>query len=549
MLKRCYFNGQRDKTPDTLQRLLENKCLMPSELGEAGTSQSLDLDVMDFELYLPFQVACAKSVTSQPLFSCCLSLAAQSRESSLQSTFGHYPAAQNYCRTRAIVSGVAEEQTRIAGYTSRMSEANAHMHQICLMSVLLLQITCPGVQLKDKQELYLSVFVLGQYHKTECVPAVFPLLFQERLLFEKEFANIVDPGDLVKLLEFDTTVLELIQLVPPVCIFFLVGKVLATYEENTRDFLFPDPKLTHGLRGLQREVLMKRSPSFTQMKCIETEEELKISENCHCQKIGFSEGDLTIFILHAVKSDHFPSSFQTDRRWVHHPALSGRMPSKLARKSPPSAGQSSALRSYEQPTIASKSRSPSPYTKRRMCELSEEARQRLSHLNLGPHEFRRDTDKPPFVIRRVGQPSPGAKLHSLCSLRESTAEAWPKAPHDPPPLNSYRPKKTEAKSTSGKGLDSSAVCKEDVSPDPPNRDSHSAASLECSAPPAAQESLSSVLSRSSLRERFGTGWPSPANIDEIHKRVKNILRTHRARQRLIFVSLTANSIFSLLQNG
>ncbi|NXX24876.1 SPAT6 protein, partial [Nicator chloris] len=118
-------------------------------------------------------------------------------------------------------------------------------------------ITCPGVVLKDKQELYLSVFVLGQYKKTERVPAVFPVFFQERLLFEKAFADIVDPGDLVKLLEFDTALLELIQLVPP------VGKVLATYEENTRDFLFPDPKLTHGRRGLEREILMKRSPFFT----------------------------------------------------------------------------------------------------------------------------------------------------------------------------------------------------------------------------------------------------------------------------------------------
>ncbi|NWV36465.1 SPAT6 protein, partial [Grantiella picta] len=117
-------------------------------------------------------------------------------------------------------------------------------------------ITCPGVLLKDKQELYLSVFVLGQYRKTRCVPAVFPLFFQEKLLFEKAFADLVDPGDLVKLLEFDTAVLELIQLIPP------VGKVLATYEENTRDFLFPDPKLTHGHRGLEREILMKRSLSF-----------------------------------------------------------------------------------------------------------------------------------------------------------------------------------------------------------------------------------------------------------------------------------------------
>ncbi|KAM4774305.1 spermatogenesis-associated protein 6 isoform 2-T3 [Cyanocitta cristata] len=382
----------------------------------------------------------------------------------------------------------------------------------CVLQLELRSITCPGVLLKDKQELYLSVFVLGQYKKTQCVPAVFPLFFQEKLVFEKAFANIVDPGDLVKLLEFDTAILELIQLVPP------VGKVLATYEENTRDFLFPDPKLTHGHRGLEREILMKRSPFFTGI----------------APKLKFS----TISLISDSLLSSGRSHIQADTNWVHHSTPKGKMHSKVPKKSPPPSEkgrQSSAVRSYEQPTIASKSRSPSPYTKRRMCELSEEARQRLAHLNLGPHEFRRDTDKPPFVIRRVGQPSPGAKLHTWWSPRESTAEAWTKAPSDPSPLASYRPKKAEAKSTRGKGLGSSAASKEDVSSDPPNRESHSAASLEHPAPPAVQEpSLTSVLNRSSLRERFSTGWPSPANGDEIHKRVKNILRTHSARQRLIF---------------
>ncbi|NWU98413.1 SPAT6 protein, partial [Upupa epops] len=118
-------------------------------------------------------------------------------------------------------------------------------------------ITCPGVLLKDKEELYLGVSLLGQYKKTRSVPAVFPLFFQERLVFEKVFADIVDPGNLVESLELDTASLELIQLVPP------VGKVLATYEENARDFLFPDPKLTCGHHGLDREIFMKRSSSFT----------------------------------------------------------------------------------------------------------------------------------------------------------------------------------------------------------------------------------------------------------------------------------------------
>ncbi|NXS56520.1 SPAT6 protein, partial [Brachypteracias leptosomus] len=119
-------------------------------------------------------------------------------------------------------------------------------------------ITCPGVLLKDKEELYLSVSVLGQYKRTQCVPAAFPLFFQEKLVFEKAFTDIADPGDLVKLLERRFCFLCIL-----LCIFFSVGKILATYQENTRDFLFPDPKLTRGHHGLDREILMKRSSSFT----------------------------------------------------------------------------------------------------------------------------------------------------------------------------------------------------------------------------------------------------------------------------------------------
>ncbi|NXY20935.1 SPAT6 protein, partial [Atrichornis clamosus] len=388
----------------------------------------------------------------------------------------------------------------------------------CLTSVLLLQITCPGVLLKDKQELYLSVFVLGQYKKTQCVPAAFPLLFQEKLVFEKTFDNIVDPGDLLKLLEFDTAVLELIQLIPP------VGKVLATYEENTRDFLFPDPKLTHGRRGLEREILMKRSLSFTGI----------------APKLRF----FTISLIAESLLSSGRSHIQGGLNWVHHSTPNGKLHRKAPKKNTPSpekGRQSLAVKNYEQPTIASKSRSPSPYTKRRMCELSGEARQRLAHLNLGPHEFRRETDKPPFVVRRVEPSSPGVKLHPCSSARDGAAEARSKAHHGQCALGyiSLMLLISAAKSTRGKGLDSSAACKEDVSSDPPNRGSRSAGSLQHSAPAAAQEHpLSSVLNRSSLRERFSSGWPSPTNGDEIHKRVKNILRTHSARQRLMFDDLT-----------
>ncbi|KAK6309001.1 hypothetical protein J4Q44_G00204640 [Coregonus suidteri] len=43
---------------------------------------------------------------------------------------------------------------------------------------------------------------------------------------------------------------------------------------------------------------------------------------------------------------------------------------------------------YEQPTLASQNRAHSPYTHRRMCQLSE-VRQRLSHLQLGLYKFKK----------------------------------------------------------------------------------------------------------------------------------------------------------------
>ncbi|EMP34129.1 Spermatogenesis-associated protein 6 [Chelonia mydas] len=120
------------------------------------------------------------------------------------------------------------------------------------------QITCPGVLLKDKSELYLSACVFGQYKRTQCVPAAFPLFLEEKLVFEKVFTDVVDPGELVELLE--------------------LGEILATYEENTRDFLFPDPKLTRGHHGSDREVLMKRSSSFTIYKLNQKGAEVDLQE-------------------------------------------------------------------------------------------------------------------------------------------------------------------------------------------------------------------------------------------------------------------------------
>lgn len=54
---------------------------------------------------------------------------------------------------------------------------------------------------------------------------------------------------------------------------------------------------------------------------------------------------------------------------------------------------------YQQPTVSSRSRALSPYTHRKMCQLSEDTRQRLGHLQLGPHHFKKETAlQRPFLV-------------------------------------------------------------------------------------------------------------------------------------------------------
>ncbi|XP_040887362.1 spermatogenesis associated 6-like protein [Toxotes jaculatrix] len=117
-------------------------------------------------------------------------------------------------------------------------------------------VSCPGVHLPYKDDIYLSMCFMGQYRQSECLPAVFPLLFHEKMTFEKIFRHAVDPGDIAVMLEYETVRIDLVQLVPP------AGDTLAYFEEDARRFLFPEPKLVPSFSGVDREVLMTRAPYF-----------------------------------------------------------------------------------------------------------------------------------------------------------------------------------------------------------------------------------------------------------------------------------------------
>lgn len=94
-----------------------------------------------------------------------------------------------------------------------------------------------------------------------------------------------------------------------------------------------------------------------------------------------------------------PSS--TSRRFPSSPP-SGRSPQKNKKERKHTSPRVSTDSGYHQPTVSSRTRALSPYTHRKMCQLSEDARQRLSHLQLGPHHFRKETEsQPPFLVCNI----------------------------------------------------------------------------------------------------------------------------------------------------
>ncbi|KAK7910245.1 hypothetical protein WMY93_014929 [Mugilogobius chulae] len=125
-----------------------------------------------------------------------------------------------------------------------------------LVEINIRAVSCPGVRLMPCEDIYLSVRFMGQFRQSQCLPAVFPLLFLEKMTFEKIFRYAVDPGDIAVMLEYETVRIELVQLIPP------IGNTLAYYANDARRFLFPEPKLVPPSSGTDQEVLMTRAQHF-----------------------------------------------------------------------------------------------------------------------------------------------------------------------------------------------------------------------------------------------------------------------------------------------
>ncbi|XP_064217547.1 spermatogenesis associated 6-like protein [Aotus nancymaae] len=358
-------------------------------------------------------------------------------------------------------------------------------------------ISCPGVFLPGKQDVYLGVYLLNQYLETNSFPSGFPIMIQQSMRFEKVFENAVDPGAVADILESFLTRFELIQLVPP------VWNELACYEENTRDFLFPEPKLTPSYPRRYREVLMKTALGFPGIA-----PKIEFSTRTAIRECVFLHRNRFLEERHKSRSPLFTS---------HEPILN-------TIKMKPKENNLNRLPKGMQ------ARAPSPCSSRRFFQ------DQPAQLNLGNNFKIFGGSKPPFVVRHVDSAKPfGENIsehHLRRSRRKSKFSDFPFPMRRASSLDSLAAnikvikepdERIVLRSESSSHLDSSKFGKSSLSKQG-GANFHGKASFSTSQPSRSPGPLDQPL----LRERFHPG--SQSTWKNIHERVCSLLTAHRAQQ-------------------
>ncbi|XP_019410976.1 PREDICTED: spermatogenesis associated 6-like protein isoform X1 [Crocodylus porosus] len=369
-------------------------------------------------------------------------------------------------------------------------------------------VTCPGVFLPEKHGVYLSVCVLGQYKETDCLPPIFPLLFHEKMWFEKVFESATDPAAVMEMLESNVTKFGLTQLVPP------VGDDLAFYEESTRDFLFPEPKLMPAYPGVDREVLMKTAPGFPGI----------------APKIEFSTRTTIIELPCQYRK---PIRGRSRTRIQRSASVS---PTRRSISSTRCKTTKKKDKICKRLTRSLRSHSSSPNT----TKLFRENQLQLSRLSLGSAGYKAGPEvRPPFVVRHVDSNNPFGEKNS------------PELPHRNVKQN-MRPLRDSLEFQLKQALSfdnfeaSNTSVKVIREPDEQNTSEHDSSSLDADelvnyshSPTQRDSAFQRTASFATSRHHRS---PSPAwshsppqhSWERIHERVRSLLTSNQARERLSF---------------
>nr|XP_030732963.1 spermatogenesis associated 6-like protein isoform X3 [Globicephala melas] len=315
-------------------------------------------------------------------------------------------------------------------------------------------------------------------------------MIQRSMRFEKVFENAVDPGAVAHILE--------------------TWEELAYYEENTRDFLFPVPRLTPSYPGLCREVLMKTVEGFPGI----------------APKIEFSTRT-------AIRERVFlhRHRFLEERCESRRPLSTSNGP-KFPLSSIKMKPRESNLDRLPQ---GMQSRPPSPYFTRRFFQ------DQPAQLNLGDSFKIPGESKPPFVVRHVDSAKPfgenSSEHHSQKSRRKSDFSNFPFPVRRASSLDSLAAnvkvikepdERIVLRNESPLSLDSSKFGKPSASySHQGDADFHWETSFATS---QHSRTPSPLLDQPLLRERFHPA--SQSMWKKIHERVCSRLTSHRSQQHL-----------------
>lgn len=229
----------------------------------------------------------------------------------------------------------------------------------CSVEINAHAVTCPGVYLPRRDDVYLTICLFGQVRRTQLSSPIFPLIFHEKFKFDKVYYTAYQPSHVADALEDEPIIIELVQISD----IYEGGKLLAYYETNARDFLYPYPSYSPTYGTQDRDILLERNLDFPGI----------------APRFEFS----TQTIISEASS---PTSVYDDD--IVYIPKSGRV-SRSRTRSP----KKNTSISYGRPTVSSitRTRSVSPSVHRHMDQLNIDDTY--------------EQQRPPFVVRKVNSPA------------------------------------------------------------------------------------------------------------------------------------------------